>query len=53
MSSWRLIFLQRKANDGSYDEEELPQQNWTWPQGTWFQDGYATSETPTGGFSKE
>ena len=37
MSSWQLIFLQSKANDGSYDEEELPQQNWKWPHGTWFQ----------------
>lgn len=37
MSSWQLIFLQSKANNGSYDEDELPQQNWKWPQGTWFQ----------------
>lgn len=37
MSSWRLIFLQSKANDGLYDETRLPTQNWDWPEGTWFQ----------------
>lgn len=37
MSSWQLIFLQSKANDGLYNEDELPRQNWKWPQGTWFQ----------------
>ncbi|MBI2350187.1 MAG: hypothetical protein HYV00_01660 [Deltaproteobacteria bacterium] len=37
MSSWQLIFLQSKANDGLYDEDGLPQQNWKRPQGTWFQ----------------
>ncbi len=37
MSSWQLIFLQSKANDGLYGEDELPQQNWKWTQGTWFQ----------------
>lgn len=38
MSYWQLIFLQSKANDGQYDEDELPQQNWKWPRGTWFQE---------------
>lgn len=37
MSAWQLIFLQSRANNGLYDEDELPQQNWKWPQGTWFQ----------------
>lgn len=38
MSAWQLVFLQSKANNGLYDEDELPQQNWKWPQGTWFQE---------------
>lgn len=38
MSYWQLIFLQSKANNGPYDEDELPQLNWKWPQGTWFQE---------------
>jgi hypothetical protein len=39
MSAWQLIFLQSKANNCLYyDEDELPQQNWKWPQGTWFQE---------------
>lgn len=37
MSSWQLIVLQSKANNGLYNEDELPRQNWKWPQGTWFQ----------------
>lgn len=37
MSAWQLIFQQSKAKDGLYNEDELPQQNWKWPQGTWFQ----------------
>jgi hypothetical protein len=38
MSYWQLIFLQSKANNGLYDEDELPRQNWKWPRGTWFQE---------------
>ncbi len=37
MSSWQLVFLQSKVNDGLYNEDELPRLNWKWPQGTWFQ----------------
>ncbi|MGH7829736.1 MAG: hypothetical protein ACREP8_06115 [Candidatus Binatia bacterium] len=37
MNSWQLIFLQSRANNCAYDEEGLPEQNWDWPQGTWFQ----------------
>jgi len=37
MSYWQLVFLQSKANNGPYDEDELPQLNWKWPQGTWLQ----------------
>ncbi len=38
MSSWQLIFLQSKANNGYYDEKDLPPQIWEWPQETWFQE---------------
>jgi hypothetical protein len=37
MNAWESIFLQSPANDGYYDEEELPQLKWEWPNGTWFQ----------------
>ena len=37
MNAWKTIFLQSPVNSGHYDEDELPQQNWEWPKGTWFQ----------------
>jgi hypothetical protein len=37
MSAWKSVFTQSPANDGYYEEDELPQQHWTWPKGTWFQ----------------
>lgn len=37
MNAWESIFSQSPANDGWYDENELPQQPWNWPKGTWFQ----------------
>jgi hypothetical protein len=37
MNAWESIFLQSPVNDGCYAEDELPQQNWQWPRGTWFQ----------------
>ena len=37
MNAWESIFLQSPANDGCYGEDDLPQQNWQWPKGTWFQ----------------
>jgi len=37
MSSWESIFFQSPVNSGYYDEDELPQVNWEWPSGTWFQ----------------
>ena len=37
MSSWQLIFKQSRVNNGSYDGDRLPAQNWHWPRGTWFQ----------------
>jgi hypothetical protein len=26
------------VNHGSYDGDQLPRQNWSWPQQTWFQE---------------
>jgi hypothetical protein len=37
MSSWQLIFGQRKVNNARYDGDRLLTQNWDWPKGTWFQ----------------
>lgn len=37
MNPWQLIFLQSRANNGAYNEDGLPAQNWEWPQETWFQ----------------
>ena len=37
VSSSQLIFQQSKVNNGAYDGDRLPAQNWHWPQGTWLQ----------------
>jgi hypothetical protein len=37
MNTWEAIFRQSPVNEGFYDEGKLPQQNWDWPKGTWFQ----------------
>jgi hypothetical protein len=37
MTSWQLIFLQSRVNNGAYGGDILPARNWDWPQGTWFQ----------------
>jgi len=37
MSSWQLIFIQSKVNNGAYDGDCLLTQNWAWPKETWFQ----------------
>ena len=37
MNAWESIFSQSKANRGFYDEEQLPDSRWEWPQHTWFQ----------------
>ena len=37
MSAWESVFFQSPVNSGYYDEDELPQVNWEWPSGTWFQ----------------
>jgi hypothetical protein len=37
MNSWELIFRQSRVNNGPYDGDRLPGNNWQWPQGTWFQ----------------
>ena len=38
MTSWELIFLQSRVNNGAYNGDHLPAQNWDWPRGTWFQE---------------
>lgn len=38
MSPWQLIFRQSRVNNGIYDGDRLPAQNWDWPQGTWLQE---------------
>jgi hypothetical protein len=37
MTSWQLIFLQSKVNNGAYDGDRYFAQNWVWPKETWFQ----------------
>ncbi len=37
MKIWQSIFFQSPADSGRYVENELPQFNWEWPNGTWFQ----------------
>lgn len=38
MNSWELIFIQSRVNNnGAYDGDRLPGNNWQWPKGTWFQ----------------
>ena len=37
MNGWELIFVQSRVNNGVYDGDRLPGQNWQWPQGTWLQ----------------
>ena len=38
MTSWELIFLHSKVNDGFYDEARLPDLKWAWPRETWLQE---------------
>jgi len=38
MTLWELIFLRSTVNNGAYDGDHLPAQNWDWPRGTWFQE---------------
>ena len=37
MSSWQLIFIESKVNNARYDGDRLLDQNWVWPEATWFQ----------------
>ena len=37
MNAWQAIFFQSPVNGGCYEEDELAQQIWHWPKGTWFQ----------------
>jgi len=37
MNLWESVFTQSPANDGYYDEDDLPHLRWAWPKSTWFQ----------------
>jgi hypothetical protein len=37
MNAWESIFFQSPVNSGHYEEDELPQNVWDWPKGTWLQ----------------
>lgn len=37
MNLWESVFIQSPANDGYYDEDDLPHLRWEWPKATWFQ----------------
>jgi hypothetical protein len=37
MNGWKSIFMLSPVNNAYYEEDGLPQQNWQWPKGTWFQ----------------
>jgi hypothetical protein len=53
MNSWEWIFRQSRVNDGDYDEDRLPLQNWHWPRDTWFQDRLRYLRSTSGKHSKE
>jgi len=53
MSSWKLIFQQSKVNNGAYEGDRLPAQNWHWPQETWFQKGLRYLQRSNGRDAKE
>jgi hypothetical protein len=36
-SLWQLVFLQSKVNGATYHGEQLPRQNWSWPNATYLQ----------------
>jgi hypothetical protein len=52
VSSWQLIFQQSKVNNGAYDGDRLPAQNWHWPQGTWLQKRLRYLRKSEGTYSK-
>jgi hypothetical protein len=53
VSSWQLIFQQSKVNNGAYNGDRLPAQNWHWPQGTWLQTRLRYLRQGNGTYSKE
>jgi hypothetical protein len=38
MSRWQVIFVESRAKDCDYDEDQLPSLNWDWPKETWLQE---------------
>ncbi len=53
MNSWQVIFEQSRVNNGAYDGDRLPAQNWDWPQGTWFQERLRYLRRSNGRYSRE
>jgi hypothetical protein len=53
MNSWEWIFRQSRVNDGAYDGDRLPVQNWDWPRGTWFQERLRYLRDSIGRYSKQ
>ena len=53
MSSWQLIFIQSKVNNGVYDGDRLVAQNWEWPKDTWFQTRLHDLRTSIWKYSKQ
>jgi len=53
VSSWQLIFQQSKVNNGAYDGDRLPAQNWHWPQGTWLQTRLRSLREGNGTYAKK
>ena len=36
-NTWESIFARSPVDCGHYEVSDLPQYNWDWPTGTWFQ----------------
>jgi len=53
VSSSQLIFQQSKVNNGAYDGDRLPAQNWHWPQGTWLQTRLRSLREGNGTYAKK
>jgi len=52
VSPWQLIFELSRVNNGAYNGDRLPAQNWHWPQGTWLQKRLRYLRKSHDGYSK-
>jgi hypothetical protein len=53
MNAWEWIFRQSRVNDGAYDGDRLPVQNWDWPRDTWLQQRLRYLRRGNGRYSRE